>query len=111
MQILAAIGLLVLSYLMGSIPVGLLIVRITTSKDIRDIESGRTGGTNVMRAAGFWAGFITAILDVLKSAATVWLARFLLTRGIIPNNSWLEVIRPVLAVIGHNYSIFLAERD
>ena len=106
MQVLAVVGVLFLSYLIGSIPVGLVIVRLKTGKDIRRIESGRTGGTNVMRAAGTWAGVTTAILDLIKGALTVWLARYLL-----PGNVWVEVLSPVMAVLGHNYSIFLAERD
>ena len=56
MQYLAAIGLLVFSYLLGAVPFGLVIVRLKTGKDIRQVASGRTGGTNVMRAAGFLAG-------------------------------------------------------
>jgi glycerol-3-phosphate acyltransferase PlsY len=111
MQFLAILGLFVVSYLLGAIPFGLVFVRLITGKDIRKIESGRTGGTNVMRAAGFPAGLATAILDVLKSAVTVWIARFLIEKAIIPNNAWLEVIPPVLAVFGHNYSIFLSERS
>lgn len=105
MQIALALGLIILSYLIGSIPFGLLIVRLTTGKDIRQVESGRTGGTNAMRAAGFWAGAATAILDLLKAASTVWLARW-----IMPGNAWVQVLAPVAAVVGHNYSIFLAER-
>ncbi len=96
---------LIAAYLIGSIPFGAIIVRLITGKDIRLIESGRSGGTNVMRAAGFWAGFITAILDLIKGASTVWLGREL-----IPGNTWMEVLPPVAAVIGHNYSIFLVER-
>jgi glycerol-3-phosphate acyltransferase PlsY len=96
---------LILSYLIGSIPFGLFIVRFRNGKDIRQVESGRTGGTNAMRAAGFQAGIITAILDFLKAACVVWLARWL-----APGNIWLEVLSPVMAVIGHNYSIFLPER-
>ena len=56
MQTLIDIGTLVIGYIIGSIPFGLLIVKLKTGKDIRDVESGRTGGTNAMRAAGFWAG-------------------------------------------------------
>lgn len=106
MQVLPAVGVLLLSYLIGSTPIGLVIVRLKTGKDIRQIESGRTGGTNVMRAAGTWAGVTTAILDLFKGAGVVWLARYL-----VPGNVWLEVLSPVMAVLGHNYSIFLAERD
>jgi len=106
MQTLLALGMLLVSYVLGSIPFGLVIVRLRTGKDIRNVESGRTGGTNAMRAAGLWAGVATAVLDFLKSAATVWLAR-----AILPGNHWVEVLAPTLAVIGHNYSIFLVERS
>lgn len=106
MPTIIAIGLLVLSYLIGSIPFGLLIVRLTTGKDIRSVESGRTGGTNAMRAAGYGAGILTALLDLLKSACTVWIVR-----AVLPGYVWIEVLAPVAAVLGHNYSIFLTERD
>ena len=106
MQIAFDIGVIVLAYLLGSIPFGLLIVKLKTGKDIREVESGRTGGTNAMRAAGFWAGFFTAMLDILKGAVAVWLARWL-----SPTHDWVHVAAPILAIIGHNYSIFLAERD
>jgi glycerol-3-phosphate acyltransferase PlsY len=90
----------------GSIPFGLVIVKLKTGKDIREVESGRTGGTNALRAAGFWAGIGTALLDILKGAVAVWLARW-----ISPQQDWLHVIAPLAAILGHNYSIFLAERD
>ena len=105
MQALLFIAVLLISYLLGSVPSGLLLVKLISGKDLRAIESGRTGGTNAMRAAGFWVGLGTAILDMLKSAASVWLARVLL-----PGNAWLQVIAPILAILGHNYSIFLIER-
>ena len=105
-QILLFIGVLILSYLIGSIPFGLIVVHLKTGKDIRQIESGRTGGTNAMRAAGFPAGIVTGALDILKGACAVWLARWL-----IPGNAWLEIVAPLLAILGHNYSIFLAEYD
>lgn len=106
MQIVSFLLVLVVSYLLGSIPFGLLIVKASTGKDIRQVESGRTGGTNAMRAAGPVAGIATAILDTLKGAACVWLAH----RG-APGNVWFEILAPCLAIIGHNYSIFLIERN
>ena len=75
MQILVGIGTVIAGYIIGSIPFGLLIVKIKTGKDIREVESGRTGGTNAVRAAGFGAGLLTAILDILKGASAVWLAQ------------------------------------
>ena len=106
MQILIDIGIVILGYIIGSIPFGLLIVKLKTGKDIRDVESGRTGGTNAMRAAGFWAGIATAMLDILKGAVGVWLATWL-----TPDHHWVHVVAPLAAIIGHNYSIFLPQRD
>jgi glycerol-3-phosphate acyltransferase PlsY len=103
------VGVLILligSYLVGSIPFGLLIVRLTTGKDIREVESGRTGGTNAMRAAGFWAGLSTALLDLLKGATTAWAARYF-----FPDLYLVHVLAPVLAILGHNYSVFIVERN
>src|SRR5688572_9624875 len=99
------IGIILLSYVIGSIPFGLLIVKLKTGKDIRQVESGRTGGTNAMRAAGFWAGFGTAMLDILKGAVAVWVAQA------ITDTSWAHMVAAIAAILGHNYSIFLAERD
>lgn len=105
MLIALSVVVIICAYLIGSVPSGLLIVKISKGIDIRQIESGRTGGTNAMRAGGFWAGLGTAILDVLKGAGSVWLAR-----GLMPGTVWLEIFAPVMAILGHNYSIFLIER-
>ena len=95
-----------LAYLIGSIPSGLLIVKLITGKDVRTIESGRTGGTNAMRAAGTLAGLLTAVMDALKGAAAVWLSQSL-SAGL----EWTTAVSGVLAIIGHNYSAFLVEKD
>lgn len=105
MQMILDVGILLLAYIFGSIPFGLLIVKLSTGKDIRQVASGRTGGTNAMRAAGCWAGVATALFDIFKGVAAVLLARSLTT------NIWIEVLAPIATVLGHNYSIFLAERD
>ena len=63
MQIVLDVVAVLLAYVIGSVPFGLLIVKITTGKDIREVESGRTGGTNALRAAGLWAGIGTALMD------------------------------------------------
>ena len=106
MQILFDIGAVVIGYILGSIPFGLLIVKLKTGKDIRKVESGRTGGTNAVRAAGLGAGLLTAILDILKGAGAVWIAQ-----AISPGNHLIHVFAPLAAILGHNHSIFLAERD
>ena len=106
MQILLDIVAVVVGYVLGSIPFGLLIVKIKTGKVIRTVESGRTGGTNAARAAGFGAGLLTAIMDILKGAAAVWVAQ-----ALDPENHVVHVLAPVFAILGHNYSFFLLERD
>ena len=106
MQIAVGFGILIVSYLIGSIPFGLIIVKLTTGQDVREIESGRTGGTNAMRAAGFLVGATTVMLDVAKGAVSAWLAMWL-----VPDMIWITVLAPVMAIVGHNYSIYLIERD
>lgn len=106
MQLVIHITLVLLSYVIGSIPFGLLIVKLKTGKDIREIESGRTGGTNAMRAAGLGAGIATALLDILKGAIGMLIARW-----VSPDAYAVHVLTGLAAILGHNYSIFLAERD
>ena len=96
--------IVLLGYVLGSIPSGALFVRIATGKDIRNIGSGRTGGTNAMRAGGSLAGVATGIFDVLKSYLAIQLCRW-----ILPGNFWLEALTGMAVVLGHNYSLFLVE--
>ena len=106
MNILPEISILLLAYCIGSIPWGYILVKILTGKDIREIESGRTGGTNTMRATGFTLGLITSLLDILKSACTVWIAKYF-----FPEIFWFHVWTGFISVLGHNYSIFLIKKD
>ncbi|MBN2044387.1 MAG: glycerol-3-phosphate acyltransferase [Anaerolineales bacterium] len=101
------IGMLIGAYLIGSIPFGFIIVKITSGEDIRTIQSGRTGGTNTWRAAGFIPGFSTAFLDIGKAASAVTIAR------VLPafSNPWLLILVPILVIIGNNYSFFMVSRD
>ncbi|MEW6568744.1 MAG: glycerol-3-phosphate acyltransferase [Chloroflexota bacterium] len=104
-EVWKAAASLVAAYLVGSVPTGVVVARLAKGIDVRRMHSGRTGGTNVARSAGFWAGLGTGIGDVLKGAGVVWLARGL--TGGIP---WVEAAAGALAVLGHNHSIFLLER-
>ncbi len=106
MPILFQTGIFFIAYILGSIPFGFILVKAFTGKDVRNIESGRTGGTNTMRATSFTLGFITSFLDMLKSAGAVWIARYF-----IPDEYWIQVFAGFFAIIGHNYSIFLIEKD
>ena len=95
---------IILSYVIGSIPFGFLVVKTFSGQDVRDVGSGRTGGTNAMRAAGVPAGVLTAVLDTLKAAACVWMARL-----ILPADTQVigMVLAGLAAIVGHNYSVFL----
>jgi acyl phosphate:glycerol-3-phosphate acyltransferase len=94
--------LVVIGYLSGSIPVGVLVARASGGPDPRSIGSGRTGGTNSLRALGRkWAAVVVAG-DLGKGALPVLLAR-LLTGG----DATAEVVVAAAAVIGSARSIFL----
>lgn len=97
-----------IGYLFGAIPFGWIFVKLTRGVDLRQVKSGRTGGTNAMRAAGPLVGGLTAIGDVLKGAVAIWLARAIFG-PLVPAESlpWAEVIVGVFAIIGHNWSVFL----
>ncbi len=98
------IVLVVLAYVIGSIPMGYLVVRALMRQDLRQAGNGRTGGTNVMRVAGVPAGLLTGLLDVLKGGAGVWLAEALLPPSTRPMGM---AMAGLAAVIGHCYSVFL----
>jgi glycerol-3-phosphate acyltransferase PlsY len=104
-QTLIDIGVVLLAYVIGSIPFGFLIVKLRTGKDIREVASGRTGGTNALRAAGFGAGLLTAIFDILKGAGAVWIAQA------VSSHHLIHILAPVAAILGHNYSVFLPDFD
>jgi len=94
------LGLSVLAFLLGSLPIGLLVAK-TRGIDIRNTGSGNIGATNVLRTAGKLPAILTLIGDMGKGAAAVWLAKYYGT-GVF----WLGVIGS-LAVAGHVFSIFL----
>lgn len=105
MEYFSFIGIVILAYFIGAIPFGYFLVKLKTGEDVRNIQSGRTGGTNAMRAGGFWVGFTTAILDISKGTFSVWMAQQL-----IIGNEWIEIASPLACIIGHNYSIFMARK-
>ncbi|MGB0389198.1 MAG: glycerol-3-phosphate 1-O-acyltransferase PlsY [Ardenticatenaceae bacterium] len=105
-EILLAIAL---GYLIGSFPTGYLMAWYVAGVDVRTIGSGRTGGTNVYRAAGRNAGLITAFVDTFKGVLPVVLARFIW--GGNPEVAAITVaLAAFFAIIGHNHSIFLGFR-
>jgi len=96
---------LVIAYLIGSIPTGYIIVKLFTGQDIRTIGSGSTGATNVKRVMGKKWFFTVMILDAIKGAVSVILAKVLTTAfagiGLLP------VLAAVAVILGHSKSIFL----
>jgi acyl phosphate:glycerol-3-phosphate acyltransferase len=91
-----------IGYLIGSIPVGYIVIYIMKGQDIRRQGSGRTGGTNALRAGGSWAGLATGIGDIVKGSLAVIIAHALLGPSI-----WIEVVAGIAAVCGHNWSIYM----
>lgn len=106
MNFLNILAVLALAYIIGAIPFGLIIVKIANGQDIRFIGSGRIGGTNVMRAAGWFAGLLTALFDVAKGIFTYYLVLWL-----APGLDWLRVLADSAAILGQIQSIFLIEKN
>jgi glycerol-3-phosphate acyltransferase PlsY len=99
---------LIAAYLLGSIPFGFLIVRAKEGTDVRESGSGGTGATNVSRRAGKLAGVVTLLLDALKGALAVLLARWLATDDFGIN--WWVAGAAIIAVMGHCFPVWLGFR-
>lgn len=97
-------GIVVLAYLIGSIPFSFLIVKLVAHKDVRRVGSGNVGATNAMRAAGKAAGVAALLLDIAKGVAAVLIARRL---GAAPG---LVGAAAVAVVLGHCYPVWLGFR-
>jgi glycerol-3-phosphate acyltransferase PlsY len=98
MMILLAV---VWGYLLGAVPTGAIVCRLAGGVDLRQQGSGHTGGLNVSRSAGIWAGVLTGVVDCLLGVGAVggvvWLT----------DNPWAILAAGVMAVVGHNWSIFI----
>ncbi len=98
---IAALGL-VIAYLLGGIPFGYLLVRLTTGRDVRAAGSGNIGATNVLRTTGRAAGIATLLLDIAKGYLAVWLAGRLSAGSV----EWMSAAAFVV-MLGHSYPVFL----
>lgn len=96
--------LVLLAYLLGSLPTALLVVRLMTGEDVRRKGSGNIGGTNALRAAGWKAGVAVTLIDVGKGALSVWLMQ-----RFNPESGWVAAAM-LAAVIGHCYPVWLKFR-
>jgi len=97
---------IIIGYLLGSIPFGLIVGRRSCKVDIRELGSGKTGATNVLRTAGRKAAVLVVALDLGKGALAVFLA------GLILDNNYLvaQVAAAVVAMVGHIWPVFLKFR-
>lgn len=100
---------IVVSYLIGSIPFGYLIVRGKVGDDIRQTGSGGTGATNVSRRAGKAAGVFTLVLDALKGVVAVLVARTLFP-GVGLDVDWIAAAAGIAAIVGHIFPVWLSFR-
>lgn len=93
-----------LSYLLGSVPWGYLLLRLSTGEDVRDYGSGRTGMTNVLRTGGGKIAAATMALDVAKAMLAVLLARAVI------GSTEADVAAGLMVLVGHNWPVFLQFR-
>ncbi|MFH0733106.1 MAG: glycerol-3-phosphate 1-O-acyltransferase PlsY [bacterium] len=109
--------IVLLSYLVGSIPTSIIVARLAQGIDIRQHGSGNAGGTNVFRVLGWKLGISTIIFDAVKGAiAVVLVARFYFGDFPFPNATpfddftLIQIIAGVSAVIGHIWTVFAGFR-
>ena len=91
--------IILISYLMGSIPFGLILTKIFLNKDIRKIGSGNIGATNVLRAGNKIVGYLTLTLDVLKAIIPIIYIKL--------NYPDLIYVSSLSVFLGHVFSIWL----
>jgi len=102
-----AIVVILLGYLLGAIPFGLVIGRLTRGIDIREFGSHRTGATNALRTLGARMAALVFVLDVAKGAGAVLLAYALYQAGPPGSPPWVAAAAGFAAVIGHIWSVFI----
>ena len=107
---IAVVAVLALAYLLGSIPTGYLAGKLLKGIDIREHGSKSTGATNVLRTLGVWPAALVLLIDVLKGAAAVLLARWLVAAApadLQGLESWAVCLAGLAAILGHSRSIWL----
>jgi glycerol-3-phosphate acyltransferase PlsY len=109
--------IIILAYLVGSIPTSIIVSKLSHGIDIREHGSGNAGGTNVMRVLGWKKGLLVIVLDALKGAfAVVVIARLhyggLPFQNVSPFDDFtlVQIIAGIAAVIGHIWTVFAGFR-
>jgi len=107
------VAVIIIAYLLGSIPFGLIIGKVSKGIDVTKYGSGKIGGANVMRAAGTKAGILTIALDIGKAAGAVLLATVIVAPGVLSIGGvnlyyWqvAQVLAGLAVLAGHNWPIF-----
>ncbi|MBA7507732.1 Glycerol-3-phosphate acyltransferase [subsurface metagenome] len=107
------VAVVIIAYLLGSIPFGLIIGKVSKGIDITKYGSGKIGGTNVMRAVGTKAGILTIVLDIGKAAGAVLLAAVIVGPGVLSVGGVIiyywqiaQVLAALAVLAGHNWPIF-----
>ena len=106
------IAVVLTGYLLGSIPFGLLIGKMLSRKDIRQVGSGKTGATNVLRTAGKKAAALVLILDIAKGALAAYLAGLIFTSSLLAGDPGVNLtpgaksLAAFTAMLGHNWPVF-----
>jgi glycerol-3-phosphate acyltransferase PlsY len=107
---LGGLALVLIGYLIGALPFGMIAGRLADGVDLRETGSRRTGATNTLRTLGWrWAALVL-LLDVGKGVAAVLLARLLYVAGPPGSPEWVQAAAGVAAVVGHNWSAFIGFR-
>jgi glycerol-3-phosphate acyltransferase PlsY len=88
-------------YLLGAVPTGVLVCKAVGAPDVRRSGSGHTGGLNVSRTAGLWAGVLTGVVDALLGVGAVAGA------ALLTDDPWAATAAGVMAVVGHNWSVLI----
>lgn len=99
--VLRAAAIIAAGYLIGGIPWGVIIARVTGGPDPRTLGSGRTGGANVARALGPRLALVSGLLDLAKGVLAVLIAR------VLGAGLEVEILAAVAAIVGHSRSLFL----
>jgi len=92
---------IILSYLLGAVPFGLMFSKLFSDVDVRTIGSGNIGATNVLRAAGKMAAVLTLLADALKGLIPV-----LLVKSVFHDDT-ATVLSGAAAILGHNFPVYL----
>ena len=99
-DLITSIIAVLIAYLIGSIPTGIILGKVWKKTDIRKHGSGSTGATNITRTLGIKAGIIVLIIDILKGAIGVGLSI------VISDNEWISAISGIFVITGHIVPVF-----